>query len=440
MTLQLVDSKSLIPDDERHASKLARGLDIVIPDLVMQHRNDLSKKEQPNTKVLRRSRRKMNMINELADVILVYIMSFLSMRQAIQTSILSKRWKNVWKQLPNLIAKTTQFPNAANFTSFLNNFLTYRNHFDSLHNIDVDYYGFIPIHLLARLFKYGTSHNVEKITINTSGIGYHLRNFEISNIMCGRSIRYLSLSFGLTRGKVVISHNLDLPELTHCLLRNVSFSSNDKNGHLELFSSCKKLYFLIIDCCNIIGDTNLFVSNENLSKLIIRYGIDYIPMVKIQMHTPNLKSFTFAGRFGTIINRSYPLFDDNLKFLEEVNLQLWILEISREIGETLMSWLKKFGNIYSMTLTSSTVEVITYILNLSNIEDVCFRNMESLLLKIDPFAPTFYFPKEALQFLVKKSRCNEAITSCEEIPLFYEGLELKTKSGIVRMHQELDLA
>ncbi|PNX85646.1 hypothetical protein L195_g041716 [Trifolium pratense] len=35
MKLQLVGGKPLIPDDERHASNLARRLNIVIPDLVV---------------------------------------------------------------------------------------------------------------------------------------------------------------------------------------------------------------------------------------------------------------------------------------------------------------------------------------------------------------------------------------------------------------------
>jgi hypothetical protein len=40
--------------------------------------------------------------------------------------------------------------------------------------------------------------------------------------------------------------------------------------------------------------------------------------------------------------------------------------------------------------------------------------MVSLLVKIDPFVGSlFSFGDEVLQFLVKKSRCNEAITTCE---------------------------
>jgi hypothetical protein len=102
------------------------------------------------------------------------------------------------------------------------------------------------------------------------------------------------------------------------------------------------------------------VSNENLYKLILRFGTDFLPLPKIQMDTPSLKFFTFVGLLGTT-NHNYPLFKNDLKFLEEVNLQICFrYSNSKEAAETLMSWLKKFDNINSMTLASSTAQVNNY--------------------------------------------------------------------------------
>jgi hypothetical protein len=102
------------------------------------------------------------------------------------------------------------------------------------------------------------------------------------------------------------------------------------------------------------------VSNENLYKLILRFGTDFLPLPKIQMDTPSLKFLTFVGLLGTT-NHNYPLFKHDLKFLEEVNLQICFrYSNSKEAAETLMSWLKKFHNINSMTLASSTAQVNNY--------------------------------------------------------------------------------
>ncbi|PRQ17700.1 putative F-box domain-containing protein [Rosa chinensis] len=50
---------------------------------------------------LRKSRNE-DRISELPDAILCHILSFFSTREAVKTSILSHRWKNVWASVPNL--------------------------------------------------------------------------------------------------------------------------------------------------------------------------------------------------------------------------------------------------------------------------------------------------------------------------------------------------
>jgi hypothetical protein len=240
----------------------------------------------------------------------------------------------------------------------VNKVLSNRDRCSALNKIVIDYDGFISFQITTKLFKYGMSHSVEKIKINAFGAGYYLQNIEISNIICS-FIKHLNLSFHSTRGKVILSNTLDLPELTYCRLKKVSFSSNDENSRVDPFSGCKKLITLIIDCCSLIEKQTLLVSNDQLSKLIIRFDKSFVFNYKIQMHTPNLKSFAFAGSLG-IINCTPQLFDHNLKFLEEVSLELLFPEVSQEIAKILMRWLKMFNNVYSMTLASPTIKVHNY--------------------------------------------------------------------------------
>ncbi|XP_058741588.1 uncharacterized protein LOC131613969 [Vicia villosa] len=223
-----------------------------------------------------------------------------------------------------------------------------------------------------------------------------------------QSIKYLNLSLSTTIGRMILTQSLDLPELTYCHLKEVRFLGNNINGCVDPFSSCKKLTTLILESCKILGKTKLIVSNASLSKLIIQFGPFFIYQFQIQINTPNLKSFTFAGRFSSI-NHTNPIFENNFQFLEEVDLELWFPKPSKEIAETLMSWLKRFKNVYSMTLASPTLAVFSSMPNFPKVEDVCFENMESVLIKIDPFE--YKFPKEVLTYLLKNSRCNEIITT-----------------------------
>lgn len=324
----------------------------------MNPRSEIAKEESLDIEKLRGSPRKMDLISQLPDCLLIYIMTFLSTQVVVQTSILSKRWKNLWKFVPGLIANNTQFSKTINFWIFLNSFLTYRDGYSPLNNIVVDYNGLISIQMLTKLFKYGVSHDVERIAINAIGEGYHwLKHVEISQFMLScRSIKYLNLSLCGTRGKVILSHSLDLPELTYCHFKEVGFSSNNMNGYIDPFSSCKKLATLILDSCNLKVGTRLFVLNDTLSKLMIHLGPYFFHQLQVQMNTPNLKSFTITGCFNSI-NSICPLFVHDLKFLEEVSLELWFPKISQEIATTFLSWLKMFTNVYSMTLASPTLMV-----------------------------------------------------------------------------------
>jgi hypothetical protein len=204
--------------------------------------------------------------------------------------------------------------------------------------------------ILSKLFKYGMSHNVESVTINAFGAGYTHRNIEITNIMFSCSfIKHLELSFHATRGKVIFSRSLDLPELTYCRLKEISFLSNDENTCVNLFSGCRKLSTLIIDCCSLIGTQKLFVSNDKISNLIIRFDKGCVYKYKIQMNTPNLKTFTFVGPLG-YIHFTRPLYVHDPKLLEETIFELWFPASVLEYANTLMNRLK-FLNAYQ------TVEV-----------------------------------------------------------------------------------
>ncbi|KAL8482108.1 hypothetical protein ACS0TY_028313 [Phlomoides rotata] len=41
-------------------------------------------------------------ISELGDAILLRILCSINIKEAVQTSILSKRWKNLWTSMPDL--------------------------------------------------------------------------------------------------------------------------------------------------------------------------------------------------------------------------------------------------------------------------------------------------------------------------------------------------
>ncbi|TVU24849.1 hypothetical protein EJB05_27309, partial [Eragrostis curvula] len=66
-------------------------------------------------------------ISDLPDDLLLHVMFFLTLQEAVQTCLLSRRWKNVWASLMWLHFDATKFSSMKAFKKFVDNLLQYRN-------------------------------------------------------------------------------------------------------------------------------------------------------------------------------------------------------------------------------------------------------------------------------------------------------------------------
>ncbi|CAL4984060.1 unnamed protein product [Urochloa decumbens] len=66
-------------------------------------------------------------ISALPDDLLIYIMWFLTLQDAVQTSVLSRRWQNMWASLTILAFDATKFSSMRTFRKFVNNVLLLRS-------------------------------------------------------------------------------------------------------------------------------------------------------------------------------------------------------------------------------------------------------------------------------------------------------------------------
>ncbi|KAL0694896.1 hypothetical protein Bca4012_062076 [Brassica carinata] len=84
-------------------------------------------------------------INDLPDQLLCHILSFLSTRDSVRSSVLSKRWRNLWLQVPVFDLNSLQFDeDVLGFIGFLDKFLESKenlvlNRFKLIyHYVDID--------------------------------------------------------------------------------------------------------------------------------------------------------------------------------------------------------------------------------------------------------------------------------------------------------------
>ncbi|OIW08015.1 hypothetical protein TanjilG_20116 [Lupinus angustifolius] len=322
-------------------------------------------------------------ISDLPDCVLLYLMTFMDTRHAVQTCVLSKRWKDLWKHLTNLILHSDDFRNLRIFNKFVSCILSSRDGSISVHDLDFVHDGCTSIRLLNRVSKYAASHNIKELTINTE---LNLKqDFELPHsILSCRSLTYLDLSIENNSVRdVKLPKSLELPALKCLYLTFVTFTTSD-NGCAEPFSKCKVLNTLGIELCSVQNDAKLLcITNSNLSSLT--FGTSYAKeeSYKVSLCTPKLSSLTTNG---------YPVHEISstckLPFLEEGNILFNYFDDFPRSSSLLMGWLKVFANVKRMKLSSRALKIINDLSNQGSmtIQPPCFVKMKSLTVEMYPYA------------------------------------------------------
>jgi hypothetical protein len=106
----------------------------------------------PNSKRGRRDDE--DRLSDLPDCVLLHIVSFLCVKFAVQTRVLSPRWKFLWKFIPTLILHSSKFSTKKRFATFVTNILTLRNSSTALHAVDLDRPSNIEPRILKKILNY----------------------------------------------------------------------------------------------------------------------------------------------------------------------------------------------------------------------------------------------------------------------------------------------
>jgi len=174
-------------------------------------------------------------LSDLHDYIILHILSFLNAKDAVGTCILSPRYKDLWKQLPNLTFRSYDFRTYKIFTNFVSNVLSLRDSPIALHALECSKSGCIEPRLLKKVVNYAISHNVQELEIS------YLCDIElISNIIFScKTLTCLKLSaYPRTdiKEKTLFPKSLNLPALTILHLGNFAFCASDimhRSSHFQ---------------------------------------------------------------------------------------------------------------------------------------------------------------------------------------------------------------
>ncbi|XP_061358108.1 F-box/FBD/LRR-repeat protein At1g16930-like isoform X4 [Gastrolobium bilobum] len=314
-------------------------------------------------------------LSNLPDEVLLHIMKFISIKDAVQICVLSKRWKDLWKDLTILkFDKSLVFDDAI-FEIFVSSILSNRHHSTSIHRLDfiTGWHRSIGSELFNRVMSYAVLHNVQQLTI---GMQSNIV-FEPIWFSC-RSLTFLKVSFINYRQRIEIPKYLQLPALKILHLDLAVFTASD-NDCADPFSTCNMLNTLILRSFRLDDDVKVLrISNSNLSRLIIgHHHSGQPPVYKIEISTPNLNSLTIIG-----------------------------LDVRTD--SVIVNWLHVLANVKIMTLASCTLCTLLNDLSKSGLtrtQPPCFARLEALKVKKLPSVKVLDEEKQdgILQYLLQNS-------------------------------------
>ncbi|XP_061358115.1 F-box/FBD/LRR-repeat protein At1g16930-like isoform X3 [Gastrolobium bilobum] len=307
-------------------------------------------------------------LSNLPDEVLLHIMKSISIKDAVQTCVLSKRWKDLWKDLTFLnFDKTIGFDDSI-FNMFVSSVLSNRHHSTSIHRLDfiTGRHRCIGSELFNSVMSYAVLHNVQQLTICMQSNLV----FEPIWFSC-RSLTSLKVSLTNYTQRVVVPKYLQLPALKILHLDLAVFTASD-NDCADPFSTCNMLTTLFIRSFRLDDDVKILrISNSNLSSLTIGHHLSGPPPYQIEIATPNVKSLTIIGfrRHSTTTDAGLDVRTDSV----------------------IVNWLHVLANVKIMTITSSTISTLLNDLSKSGstrTQPPCFARLEALKVKKLPSLPS----------------------------------------------------
>jgi len=296
-------------------------------------------------------RKEEDRLSDLPDEVLQHIMGFLPTKQAIQSCVLSKRWKNLWKGLTTLTF--TSFNGIRKYNRYVSHALSNRDDSIPLHNMHVKVFNSTTPKVLNNALKYASQHHLQKLTLVMDFKFKKIPNSFIPIVINCKSLTFLNLHANFSRVPLTLPASLSLPSLKTLLLSNVIFTPRDDDNYIEPFSECTSLTTLVLEYSTHSHSTQtLCISNPSLSVLTMEnifYWDTFEP--KIVLSVPKLTSITLGNihflmsyKFSCTCTCDLPLLNE-VKINNNIHIESSIV----------LSWLRMFSNARTLTISSRTL-------------------------------------------------------------------------------------
>jgi len=295
-------------------------------------------------------------LSDLPNGVLLHILSLLDTKHAVQSCVLSTRWRHLWKSIPTLTLYASSFSTPKRFAIFVSKVLTLRDSSVALQALDIDRRGNIDPQLLKKVVNYVCSNNTHIQGLRITACSNN--SLILSCVSSCRALTSLKLDIYPRRNidgnfGTLFPKYLNLPALTSLDLTNFAFCGGE-NGCAEPFSAFTKLNSLVIFGFKVKDAQILKISSETLVDLAMYHNSS--DFSQIELDTPSLCTFTITG----IPNQK--ICGSGLSSVKQVNIDAKMHSNFEKSPMVLLSWLLDLANVKSLTVSSITLQVPRHVL------------------------------------------------------------------------------
>ncbi|KAL1543859.1 putative F-box/LRR-repeat protein [Salvia divinorum] len=300
-------------------------------------------------------------ISQLPDEILGHILSFTDIKEAVQTCILSRRWKNLWHSLSDLHFHLTRFAahthsslnyKAAQtlshrFSDFVSHFLSHRDGAAAIRSFHLSFDSsavYANHTFIEKCVHYAINHGVLSLRLRA--------NYYNDGPVFFASKRLRELELRKFSHTSYFPERFSFPHLKTLYLERYEFTG-DCTISVEPFSGFPELEKLTLRWCKVSG---LVVKAPRLRFLEIIDDTDswnfHQEMRMGEISAPLLTYFSYEGYFAFECSKV------NLPMLEQVYFDIFKRMNVEGMHLKCVRMLQQFGNATTVALTLDTLKVL----------------------------------------------------------------------------------
>ncbi|KAI3862054.1 hypothetical protein MKX03_034758, partial [Papaver bracteatum] len=346
-------------------------------------------------------------ISKLTETLIHHILSFIDFKYAIQTCVLSKRWRYIWTSLPALNFDSKLYFSGRTcdhkrVLDFVDNVLTLRDSRGS----DIQKFRLVCGPFYSRADDFWTSrlHRwiIHVVKANVEDINVHYDSKAVFKVpdcvfMC-KSLKSLNLDISC---RIILPNSLCLVRLKYLKLKDSSL--NNEEQIQKLLSSCPVLEHLELSDVSSNGHINISVSSLTLKHFGLHIKYNKLCHNKLRLSAPNLLSFASSSLDFVLL--------DNVSSLlaADTDVQVKPRNADFPVAYTWqgLEFLQVLRNVRDLTISFLPVEDVRRIPELLQNQPFQFSNLLHFKLRKMSLSP---HSMHAIASLLKIMPCIESFT------------------------------